>query len=56
MKTRVVRELRWSLYDIDETDINNLMAFIHFKPSDDPNVRVINGKTYHRATKPPSWL
>lgn len=44
------------MHDIDETDISNLLAFVNFRPETDPNMRVINGKTYTRATKPPSWL
>jgi len=46
----------WSLFDIDETDICNLLAFIHFEPDKDPNVRIINGKEYKRAKAVPKWL
>lgn len=42
--------------DIDETDFCNLLAFIQFKPEDDPNIRVINGKEYRRAKEAPNWL
>jgi len=44
------------LYDIDETDFSNMLAFVNFTPEADPNTRVIKGKTYTRAAKPPSWL
>ncbi|MFK7692856.1 hypothetical protein [Paenibacillus sp. HJGM_3] len=56
LKRTICREFDWSLHQVDETDFSNLIAFIQYKPSDDPNIRVINGKTYHRATKAPSWL
>ncbi len=56
MKWNIFKALKWSLHEIDETDFDNLIAFISFKPEDDPNTRIINGKTYHRASKPPSWL
>lgn len=48
--------MRWSLFEIDETDIANLLAFIQFDPEDDPNVRVINGREYRRAGEVPDWL
>ena len=44
------------MHDIDETDISNLLAFVNFTPEADPNVLVINGKTYARTSNPPSWL
>lgn len=56
LKRTISRKLKWSLYEIDETDICNLLAFIQFKIDDDPNVKVINGKAYHRATGIPDWL
>ncbi|WP_375104946.1 hypothetical protein [Paenibacillus sp. RS8] len=46
----------WTLHAIDETDFYNLLSFLNFKPSDDPNTRVINGKTYRRASSAPSWI
>ena len=39
----------------DESDICNLLAFIQFNPEDDPNVRIINGKSTEEQ-KMPSWL
>jgi hypothetical protein len=33
-----------------------LLAFIQFSPEDDPDVRIINGKEYHRAKQAPDWL
>lgn len=56
LKRSVCKTFGWSLHDVDETDINNLLAFIEYTPAADPNVRVIKGKTYTRATKPPAWL
>ncbi len=46
----------WSLKDIDETDIETLFEFLVFRGRPDPNIRVINGKIYRKATRPPSWL
>jgi len=46
----------WSLKDIDETDLETLIEFISHRNKPDPNKRIINGKVYTRATKPPSWL
>lgn len=56
LKRTIFKTFGWTLHDIDETDISNLLAFINFTPELDPNTRVINGKTYTRANKPPSWL
>lgn len=56
LKRTICKKLDWSLYEIDETDICNLLAFIQFSPEEDPDVRVINGKEYHRAKQVPSWL
>jgi hypothetical protein len=50
------KEWGWMPRDIDETNLETLMDFLFYKESADPNTRVINGKTYQRATKPPSWL
>lgn len=44
------------MFDIDETDFCNLLAFIQFRPEDDPDVRIINGKVYKRAKDVPDWL
>ncbi|AKL96621.1 hypothetical protein CACET_c31770 [Clostridium aceticum] len=56
LKRTIAKNLKWSLFDIDETDICNLLAFIQFKPEDDPNVRVIHGKEYRRVKEVPDWL
>jgi len=56
LKRTISKNLNWSLFEIDETDICNLLAFIQFKPDDDPNIRIINGKEYRRAKDVPSWL
>lgn len=56
LKRAVSKAYGWSLHDIDATDISNLLAFINFTPEVDPNIKVIKGKTYTRAVKPPSWL
>ncbi len=46
----------WSLKDIDETDIETLFEFLVFRNRPDPNIRVIDGRVYRKATRPPSWL
>lgn len=56
LKHDICKRYEWSLYEIDETDICNLLAFINYTPGKDANTREINGKTYRRATKAPSWL
>lgn len=56
LKRTISKKWGWTLYDIDETDINNLLSFIQFNPEDDPDVRIINGKEYRRAKQVPSWL
>lgn len=56
LKRTIVKTLGWSLYEIDETDFCNLLAFIQFDPEEDPNIRIMNGKEYRRAKEVPSWL
>jgi len=56
LKKTISKKLGWSLFEIDESDFCNLLAFMQFSPDDDPDVRIINGKEYHRAKKAPSWL
>lgn len=56
MKHTVVKKYNWSLHEIDECDICNLLGFINYKPGKDANTREIDGKTYRRATAAPSWL
>lgn len=56
LKRTIVKKLGWTLHDIDETDIDNLLAFMQFNPEEDPDVKVINGKEYHRVKQAPSWL
>ena len=46
----------WSLKEIDETDLDTLFEFLVMKDKPDPNVRVIDGKNYLRASKVPDWL
>jgi hypothetical protein len=53
---RLVKNLGWNLKDIDETNLETLIDYLFYNSKPDPNIRVINGKEYHRATKPPSWL
>lgn len=52
----LVKVFKWSLKDIDETNLETLVDFIMFKPSKNSNIRVIKGKTYQRAASAPSWL
>jgi hypothetical protein len=57
LKRTISKKLEWSLFEIDECDICNLLAFIQFSPEeDDPDVKIINGKEYHRAKSVPDWL
>lgn len=43
----------WNPKDLDDTNLETLFDFIAWT---DPNVRVRNGKTYHRAQGVPKWL
>lgn len=54
---RLVNAHGWSLKDIDETNLETLFDFIYYKDND-PNTRVINGKTYHKYSGhgAPDWL
>ena len=45
--------LRWPIYQIDAADFESLLRFVFYK---DPDVRIINGKTYRRAQGVPKWL
>lgn len=56
LKKTIARVWGWSLFDIDETDLCNLLDFIQTKPDDDPNTRIIKGKVYRRARGVPKWL
>ncbi len=56
LKITINKKLGWSLFDIDETDFCNLLAFISFDPESDPDVAIINGKEYKRAKSVPDWL
>jgi len=53
---QLVRKFTWNLNDIDNTNLETLVDFLFFNPEEDPNVRVIDGKEYHRAQSAPSWL
>lgn len=53
---KLVENYNWSLNNIDDTNLETLVDFLMFKPEKDPNVRVINGKEYHRAKTCPRWL
>lgn len=56
LKSKINKKLGWTLFDIDETDFCNLLAFISFNPESDPDIRIINGKEYRRAKSVPDWL
>jgi hypothetical protein len=51
-----IQAFGWNLKELDDTDFDTLVEFIWFKEDANPNVRVIGGKTYVRAKKPPQWL
>lgn len=52
---QLVKKFGWNLNDIDNTTLETLVDFLFFT-NNDPNIRIINGKEYHRATKAPLWL
>lgn len=54
--SKCVDNFGWSLKDIDDTNIETLIDFIFHKSKPDPDIRIIGGKVYKRAIKPPSWL
>ena len=54
--TRCVRAFGWSLRELDETDFETLIEFLWHEEPEDPNTRVIGGKTYRRAQGAPTWL
>lgn len=56
LKRTIAKKWGWTLHDIDETDISNLLAFVQFSPEEDPDIRIIDGKEYRRAKQAPSWL
>jgi hypothetical protein len=51
----LVKTFNWNLKDIDETNLETLVDFLFFT-TNDPNVKIINGKEYHRVKKAPTWL
>ncbi|MFA6717905.1 MAG: hypothetical protein WCS15_02375 [Prevotella sp.] len=51
-----IQKFQWSLRELDETDFDTLIEFLFYEEKSDPNIRTIGGKTYKRATAPPSWL
>lgn len=53
---KCAKEWGWIPKDIDETNLETLMDFLFFKESIDQNLKVIEGKVYKRAEKPPLWL
>jgi len=53
---QLVKNFTWDLNAIDNTNLETLVDFLFFNPSEDPNVRVIDGREYHRAKSAPSWL
>jgi len=56
LKRTISKKLGWSLFEIDETDISNLLNFINFSVEDDPDIKIMNGKEYRRAKSTPDWL
>jgi hypothetical protein len=51
----LVKAYNWNLKDIDETNLETLTDFLFFNLND-PNIRIIDGKEYHRAKGVPNWL
>jgi hypothetical protein len=52
----LVKSFKWSLKDIDDTNLETLIDFVYNMTQGDPNTRVINGKEYRRAAQTPSWI
>ena len=52
---QLVNNFSWSLSSIDDTNLETLVDFLFFT-TNDPNIKVIDGKEYHRINKAPSWL
>lgn len=52
---QLIKSFGWSLKDIDETNLETLVDFLFFNIND-PNIKIIDGKEYHRAKSAPSWL
>lgn len=46
-------KLRWPIAQIDAADFESLLRFVFYR---DPDVRIINGREYHRARGVPQWL
>lgn len=59
-KHTIVKAFGWSLHDIDETDIESLLAFFLHKEAEfkDPDSRCIDGQMSKRfkGQGAPSWL
>ena len=51
-----VEKFGWSIKDIDDTDLDTLFEFLVIKDKPDPNVRMIEGRSYIRSSKVPEWL
>ena len=51
-----VDKFGWSIKDIDDTDLDTLFEFMTLAEEPDPNVRVIDGRSYTRSRKVPDWL
>ncbi|APM39395.1 hypothetical protein [Clostridium kluyveri] len=52
---KLVDTFNWCLNNIDDTDFETLVDFLFFN-TNNPNVKIINGKEYRRAKGVPSWL
>jgi hypothetical protein len=59
LKIKICVDYGWSLYDVDETDLGSLLAFIGVASSSSnsriANTTIINGKTYKRTDALPAW-
>ena len=51
-----VDKFGWSIKDIDDTDLDTLFEFMVLREEPDPNVKIIDGRSYIRSTKVPEWL
>lgn len=58
-KRAVFYKLKWSLYEIDNTDFFNLLSFFNGIISEGDNgakTKIINGEKYTLSESGPAWL
>ena len=53
---RCVKNLNWSLYDIENTELESMLSFVFYREPKNKNEFVYKGKVYKRTEGAPSWL